>query len=160
MLCCVYFFFKLCLYNFLSHCLSCITKWNNSELAWTPRSSERKLFSSNKKTSREIKKTMQTAMDKRIETVKSRFKRVCVFCGSSSGNKDCYRDAAIDLAQELVLLCLLPKWESWNLVMGHDFFFSVLWNRLRGNWISCMEEEALVSWVWSHKLFMKLEDMY
>lgn len=52
---------------------------------------------------------MQTAMDKRIETVKSRFKRVCVFCGSSSGNKDCYRDAAIDLAQELVLLCLLPK---------------------------------------------------
>ncbi|CAG7886268.1 hypothetical protein BRARA_A00311 [Brassica rapa] len=45
---------------------------------------------------------MQTAMDKRIETVKSRFKRVCVFCGSSSGNKDCYRDAAIDLAQELV----------------------------------------------------------
>lgn len=24
----------------------------------------------------------------------------------------------------------------------------------------CMEEEALVSWVWSHKWFMKLEDMY
>ncbi|KAF2586020.1 hypothetical protein F2Q70_00033912 [Brassica cretica] len=45
---------------------------------------------------------MQTAMDKRIETVKSRFKRVCVFCGSSSGNKDCYGDAAIDLAQELI----------------------------------------------------------
>ncbi|KAJ0252168.1 Cytokinin riboside 5'-monophosphate phosphoribohydrolase LOG5 [Hirschfeldia incana] len=45
---------------------------------------------------------MQTALDKRIEIVKSRFKRVCVFCGSSTGNKDCYRDAAIDLAQELV----------------------------------------------------------
>ncbi|KAJ4913944.1 Cytokinin riboside 5'-monophosphate phosphoribohydrolase LOG5 [Raphanus sativus] len=45
---------------------------------------------------------MQTALDKRVEIVKSRFKRVCVFCGSSSGNKDCYRDAAIDLAQELV----------------------------------------------------------
>ncbi|XP_022140608.1 uncharacterized protein LOC111011217 isoform X2 [Momordica charantia] len=34
--------------------------------------------------------------------VKSRFKRVCVFCGSSTGKRDCYRDAAIDLAQELV----------------------------------------------------------
>ncbi|KAL0872540.1 hypothetical protein Bca101_022245 [Brassica carinata] len=45
---------------------------------------------------------METALDKRMEIVKSRFKRVCVFCGSSSGNKDCYRDAAIDLAQELV----------------------------------------------------------
>ena len=38
------------------------------------------------------------------EVVKSRFKRVCVFCGSSTGKRDCYRDAAIDLAQELVLL--------------------------------------------------------
>ncbi|CAI0407828.1 unnamed protein product [Linum tenue] len=36
------------------------------------------------------------------EVVKSRFKRVCVFCGSSSGNRNCYKDAAIDLAQELI----------------------------------------------------------
>ncbi|KFK30159.1 hypothetical protein AALP_AA7G224700 [Arabis alpina] len=43
---------------------------------------------------------MQT--DLAMDLVKSRFKRVCVFCGSSSGNRDCYRDAAIDLAQELV----------------------------------------------------------
>ncbi|KAI3447900.1 hypothetical protein Pfo_004565 [Paulownia fortunei] len=34
--------------------------------------------------------------------VKSRFKRVCVFCGSSSGKRDCYRAAALDLGQELV----------------------------------------------------------
>ncbi|KAG6604958.1 Cytokinin riboside 5'-monophosphate phosphoribohydrolase LOG5, partial [Cucurbita argyrosperma subsp. sororia] len=34
--------------------------------------------------------------------VKSRFKRVCVFCGSSTGKRGCYRDAAIDLAQELI----------------------------------------------------------
>ncbi|KAK1297227.1 Cytokinin riboside 5'-monophosphate phosphoribohydrolase LOG5 [Acorus calamus] len=34
--------------------------------------------------------------------VKSRFKRVCVFCGSSSGKKDCYQDAAIELGKELV----------------------------------------------------------
>ncbi|KAF4366541.1 hypothetical protein G4B88_023890 [Cannabis sativa] len=32
----------------------------------------------------------------------SKFKRVCVFCGSSSGKRDCYRDAALELGQELV----------------------------------------------------------
>nr|XP_048336237.1 cytokinin riboside 5'-monophosphate phosphoribohydrolase LOG5 isoform X2 [Ziziphus jujuba var. spinosa] len=34
--------------------------------------------------------------------MKSRFKTVCVFCGSSAGKRDCYRDAAIELAQELI----------------------------------------------------------
>ncbi|KAK1262720.1 Cytokinin riboside 5'-monophosphate phosphoribohydrolase LOG3 [Acorus gramineus] len=34
--------------------------------------------------------------------VKSRFKRVCVFCGSSSGKRGCYQDAAIELGKELV----------------------------------------------------------
>ena len=38
------------------------------------------------------------------KVVSSRFKRVCVFCGSSTGKRNCYRDAAIELAQELVLL--------------------------------------------------------
>ncbi|XP_052193731.1 cytokinin riboside 5'-monophosphate phosphoribohydrolase LOG5-like isoform X2 [Diospyros lotus] len=32
----------------------------------------------------------------------SRFRSVCVFCGSSTGKRDCYRDAAIELGQELV----------------------------------------------------------
>ncbi|XP_039138724.1 cytokinin riboside 5'-monophosphate phosphoribohydrolase LOG3-like [Dioscorea cayenensis subsp. rotundata] len=32
----------------------------------------------------------------------SRFKRICVFCGSSHGRKRSYQDAAIDLAHELV----------------------------------------------------------
>ncbi|KAK9109403.1 hypothetical protein Sjap_017463 [Stephania japonica] len=32
----------------------------------------------------------------------SRFKRVCVYCGSSTGNRDCYREAAIELGEELV----------------------------------------------------------
>uniref|UniRef100_A0A453J0V4 Uncharacterized protein n=1 Tax=Aegilops tauschii subsp. strangulata TaxID=200361 RepID=A0A453J0V4_AEGTS len=31
----------------------------------------------------------------------SRFKRMCVFCGSSQGNKSSYHDAAIDLANQL-----------------------------------------------------------
>ncbi|KAL8060110.1 hypothetical protein ABFX02_02G002800 [Erythranthe guttata] len=34
--------------------------------------------------------------------VKSRFGRVCVFCGSSSGKRECYREAALELGQELV----------------------------------------------------------
>ncbi|XP_062164183.1 cytokinin riboside 5'-monophosphate phosphoribohydrolase LOG5-like [Alnus glutinosa] len=33
---------------------------------------------------------------------KSRFQRVCVFCGSSTGKRTCYSDAALELAQELV----------------------------------------------------------
>ncbi|KMZ71421.1 Cytokinin riboside 5'-monophosphate phosphoribohydrolase LOG7 [Zostera marina] len=32
----------------------------------------------------------------------SRFNRLCVFCGSSSGKKDCYQEAAVQLADELV----------------------------------------------------------
>lgn len=39
-----------------------------------------------------------------VKLSKSRFKRVCVFCGSSTGKRDCYRDAAIELAHELVIL--------------------------------------------------------
>ncbi|KAI4317014.1 hypothetical protein L6164_024928 [Bauhinia variegata] len=34
--------------------------------------------------------------------MKSKFKSVCVFCGSSTGNRTCYREAAIQLGRELV----------------------------------------------------------
>ncbi|KAK0576675.1 hypothetical protein LWI29_021650 [Acer saccharum] len=34
--------------------------------------------------------------------MKPRFKRVCVFCGSSTGKRDCYSDAALELGKELV----------------------------------------------------------
>ncbi|KAK9666700.1 hypothetical protein RND81_14G204700 [Saponaria officinalis] len=37
-----------------------------------------------------------------IPKLPSRFKRVCVFCGSSTGKRDSYRHAAIELGQELV----------------------------------------------------------
>ncbi|XP_061351065.1 cytokinin riboside 5'-monophosphate phosphoribohydrolase LOG8-like isoform X1 [Gastrolobium bilobum] len=33
---------------------------------------------------------------------KSKFKRVCVFCGSNSGNRQVFSDAAIELANEMV----------------------------------------------------------
>ncbi|KAM3405769.1 hypothetical protein ACQJBY_000032 [Aegilops geniculata] len=32
----------------------------------------------------------------------SRFRRICVFCGSSKGNKKSYQDAAVELGKELV----------------------------------------------------------
>ncbi|KAG6490540.1 probable cytokinin riboside 5'-monophosphate phosphoribohydrolase LOG6 [Zingiber officinale] len=32
----------------------------------------------------------------------SRFKSVCVFCGSSAGNRDCYGNAAVELGRELL----------------------------------------------------------
>jgi hypothetical protein len=34
----------------------------------------------------------------------SRFKRICVFCGSSQGKKPSYHDAAIELGNELVII--------------------------------------------------------
>ncbi|KAK3226973.1 hypothetical protein Dsin_006835 [Dipteronia sinensis] len=37
-----------------------------------------------------------------MEETKSRFKRICVFCGSSSGKKSSYQEAAIELGKELV----------------------------------------------------------
>ncbi|TKY61934.1 Cytokinin riboside 5'-monophosphate phosphoribohydrolase LOG7 [Spatholobus suberectus] len=37
-----------------------------------------------------------------MEKTKSRFKRICVFCGSSSGKKATYQEAAVELGRELV----------------------------------------------------------
>lgn len=34
----------------------------------------------------------------------SKFKRICVFCGSSQGKKSSYQDAAIELGKELVYI--------------------------------------------------------
>lgn len=39
--------------------------------------------------------------------MKSRFKRICVFCGSSPGKNPSYQLAAIQLGKQLVLLLLL-----------------------------------------------------
>ncbi|XP_031495297.1 cytokinin riboside 5'-monophosphate phosphoribohydrolase LOG1-like [Nymphaea colorata] len=41
-------------------------------------------------------------MESNGECKSSRFNRVCVFCGSSSGRRNCYQDAAIELGRELV----------------------------------------------------------
>ena len=45
-------------------------------------------------------------MEREKEMKQSKFKRICVFCGSSPGKKSSYRDAAIELGTELVMsLC-------------------------------------------------------
>lgn len=41
--------------------------------------------------------------------VRSKFKRVCVFCGSNSGNREVFSDAAIELGNELVSVALLCR---------------------------------------------------
>ncbi|OVA18059.1 Cytokinin riboside 5'-monophosphate phosphoribohydrolase LOG [Macleaya cordata] len=41
-------------------------------------------------------------MERENEMMKSKFKRICVFCGSSQGKKSSYQDAAIELGNELV----------------------------------------------------------
>ncbi|XP_050363963.1 LOW QUALITY PROTEIN: cytokinin riboside 5'-monophosphate phosphoribohydrolase LOG5 [Argentina anserina] len=41
-------------------------------------------------------------MEHKEEVVRSRFKRVCVFCGSNTGKRESYKAAAIELGQELV----------------------------------------------------------
>ena len=46
----------------------------------------------------EVKRERQLAMTMK----QSRFKRICVFCGSSQGKKRSYHDAAIELGNELV----------------------------------------------------------
>ncbi|PWZ41106.1 putative cytokinin riboside 5'-monophosphate phosphoribohydrolase LOGL6 [Zea mays] len=42
------------------------------------------------------------AMTMGMPTVASRFRRICVFCGSSQGRKKSYQDAAVELGEELV----------------------------------------------------------
>uniref|UniRef100_A0A7C9D817 Cytokinin riboside 5'-monophosphate phosphoribohydrolase n=1 Tax=Opuntia streptacantha TaxID=393608 RepID=A0A7C9D817_OPUST len=53
----------------------------------------------------ENQKVEEKKMDnegRRVEVASSRFKRVCVFCGSSTGKREAYREAAVELGQELL----------------------------------------------------------
>ena len=112
------------------------------------------------------------------KVVKSRFKRVCVFCGSSTGKRDCYRDAAIELGQELVpIVCSICMPFSVSCspqnqtdVLCLSFSLTVCWNayksfvcclwRCRGSWILFTEEGALAWWVWFLKPCTVVEDTF
>ncbi|KAJ4749806.1 Cytokinin riboside 5'-monophosphate phosphoribohydrolase [Rhynchospora pubera] len=45
---------------------------------------------------------METPKESHIEEKRSRFRRICVYCGSAKGRKSSYQDAAIELGKELV----------------------------------------------------------
>ncbi|TKW05480.1 hypothetical protein SEVIR_7G178800v4 [Setaria viridis] len=51
-----------------------------------------------------IKEEEEAAVDEVMELsmATSRFRRICVFCGSSQGKKKSYQDAAVELGEELV----------------------------------------------------------
>jgi hypothetical protein len=69
--------------------------------------------------------------DMDMEMKQSRFKRICVFCGSSPGKKSSYKDAAIELGKELVInknkICLSVlapvSFLQFNLFFFFFFFF-------------------------------------
>jgi hypothetical protein len=42
------------------------------------------------------------------ERLSSRFRRICVYCGSAKGRKASYQDAAVELGQELVRYQINP----------------------------------------------------
>lgn len=88
---------------------------------------------------------------------KSRFKRVCVFCGSSTGKRICYRDAAIELAQELVSSFFF-FWLIFLFIFTKKFIFSILFWRFQEVWTLFMVVGVLGLWVWFLKLFIKVEE--
>lgn len=46
---------------------------------------------------------LQQQQQQRLPSMKSRFKRVCVFCGSSPGKSQSYQIAATQFGKQLVL---------------------------------------------------------
>lgn len=58
----------------------------------------------------ESRGTERVSKNSRVGVVmaESKFKRVCVFCGSSPGKKSSYRDAAVELGAELVIISSFP----------------------------------------------------
>lgn len=76
----------------------------------------------------------QEKMERQSEVKASRFKRICVFCGSSQGKKTSYQEAAIQLGEVLVFpnLSLSPSWCLWARSFNkekfwflHVFFFRI-----------------------------------
>lgn len=58
-----------------------------------------------------------------MEMNQSKFKRICVFCGSSPGKKSSYKDAAIDLGEELVT-CIYDL-RTYSLTFQFGFFIEL-----------------------------------
>jgi hypothetical protein len=72
-----------------------------------------------------VHKLLQGAADQELH---SGFKRICVFCGSSSGNKSVYIDVAMELGNELVSSSkILPSCSTLIILLGTAF--SNLWTQ-------------------------------
>ena len=59
---------------------------------------------------------------RRVEVASSRFKRVCVFCGSSTGKREAYREAAVELGQELVYICVFLFFRFYVVLFFPPFY--------------------------------------
>lgn len=86
----------------------------------------------------ERKKERKEDMERETEMKQSKFKRICVFCGSSPGNKTGYKDAAIELGRELVMflslsfVCLYFSSASLlsTLIQTNFCFFKILFSNV------------------------------
>nr|GMD17592.1 cytokinin riboside 5'-monophosphate phosphoribohydrolase log3 [Ipomoea batatas] len=59
------------------------------------------LFTQNKERE-SLRRSMEVGNKEKEALQQSKFKRICVFCGSSPGKKNSYKEAAIELGKELV----------------------------------------------------------
>lgn len=90
------------------------------------------------------------------KVVSSRFKRVCVFCGSSVGKRNCYRDAAIEIAQELVFSSSILMIHETELtpflwVILHLFcYLSTLYEVFRACACKGIKEAGPCVWRWEY----------
>ena len=72
------------------------------------------------------RRSLYSERERDMEETKSRFNRICVFCGSSSGKKASYQEAAVELGKELVTLKSLPPSLSLSLSLSlMDFIKSL-----------------------------------
>jgi hypothetical protein len=65
-----------------------------------------------------VHKLLQGAADQELQ---SGFKRICVFCGSSSGNKSVYIDVAMELGNDLVSCSKVFSYSTLIFLLGTAF---------------------------------------
>ena len=85
----------------------------------------------------------QIQMETNGEIRVSKFKRVCVFCGSSPGKKSSYQDAAIELGNELVYIII--KINDFPL---HSVFFSFFFERKKKSYLFFVDGVEMVLTLW------------
>lgn len=78
---------------------------------------EKVAFPKQEESIKAVEKVIGVADMEQNRAGRSRFVRVCVFCGSSAGKRDCYQDAAVALGRELVTQFLEPSLASSSLIV-------------------------------------------